>query len=78
MRIGIPKEPYEAQALVSASPDTVGKLLKLGYDVCVEEGAGVRANYFDDQYEAAGATIVPHEEASVPKGNFNETFMVQA
>ncbi len=63
MRIGIPKEPYEGQTLVAASPDTVGKLIKLGYDVCVETGAGVRANYFDDQYEAAGAAIVSKEEA---------------
>ncbi|MBQ1450685.1 MAG: NAD(P)(+) transhydrogenase (Re/Si-specific) subunit alpha, partial [Eggerthellaceae bacterium] len=55
MRIGIPKEPYEAQTLVAASPDTVGKLIKLGYDVCVESGAGVSASYFDDAYEAAGA-----------------------
>ena len=62
MRIGIPKEPYEAQTLVAASPDTVGKLIKLGYDVCVESGAGVKASYFDDAYEAAGAAIVSKEE----------------
>ena len=62
MRIGIPKEPYEAQTLVAASPDTVGKLIKLGYDVCVESGAGVSASYFDDAYEAAGASILPHED----------------
>ncbi|MBO4352202.1 MAG: Re/Si-specific NAD(P)(+) transhydrogenase subunit alpha [Eggerthellaceae bacterium] len=63
MQIGIPKEPYETQTLVSASPDTVGKLVKLGYDVCVETGAGVRASYFDDAYEAAGASIVSKEDA---------------
>jgi hypothetical protein len=63
MRIGIPKEPYEAQTLVSASPDTVGKLMKLGYDVCVESGAGVAASYFDDAYEAVSASIVSKEEA---------------
>ena len=63
MRIGIPKEPYEAQTLVAASPDTVGKLIKLGYDVCVESGAGVSASYFDDAYEAAGASILPKERA---------------
>ncbi len=62
MRIGIPKEPYEAQTLVAASPDTVGKLIKLGYDVCVESGAGVSASYFDDAYEAAGASILPKED----------------
>ena len=62
MRIGIPKEPYEAQTLVAASPDTVGKLIKLGYDVCVESGAGVSASYFDDAYQAAGASILPKED----------------
>lgn len=63
MRIGIPKEPYEGQTLVSASPDTVSKLIKLGYDVCVEAGAGEQASYYDDQYAAAGAAIVGKEEA---------------
>ncbi|MGO3360807.1 MAG: Re/Si-specific NAD(P)(+) transhydrogenase subunit alpha [Corynebacterium sp.] len=55
MLIGIPREP---QTLVSATPDTVGKLIKLGYDVAVESGAGDQANFPDSQYEAAGATIV--------------------
>ncbi len=58
MRIGIPKEPAEGQTLVSASPDTVGKLIKLGYDVCVESGAGLKASYSDEAYRAAGAEIV--------------------
>ena len=62
MRIGIPKEARAEQTLVAASPDTVKKLMKLGYDVCVESGAGFTADYFDDQYEAVGATIVSHEE----------------
>lgn len=58
MRIGIPKEPYPDQTLVAGSPDTVTKLMKLGYEVCVQAGAGVKASYFDDQYAAAGAAIV--------------------
>ena len=63
MRIGIPKEPYAGQTLVAGSPDTVTKLIKLGYDVCVEHGAGVKASYFDDQYAQAGAEMVGKEEA---------------
>ena len=63
MLIGIPKEPREGQALVAGSPDTVKKLIKLGYEVCVEAGAGAGAAYPDDQYEAAGASIVSKEEA---------------
>lgn len=61
MRIGIPKEPYADQPLVAGSPDTVTKLIKLGYDVCVETAAGVGASYFDDQYAAAGADITDKE-----------------
>jgi len=63
MLIGIPKEPHAGQKLVSASPDTVSKLIKLGYDVCVESGAGTAASYYDDQYEAAGAQIVSKDQA---------------
>ncbi|MDN6510928.1 MAG: Re/Si-specific NAD(P)(+) transhydrogenase subunit alpha [Corynebacterium sp.] len=55
MLIGIPREP---QTLVSATPDTVGKLIKLGYDVAVQSGAGDKANFPDSQFEAVGATIV--------------------
>ncbi len=63
MRIGIPKEPFAGQTMVAASPDTVAKLKKLGYDVCVESGAGVAASYYDGQYAAAGAEIVGRDEA---------------
>ena len=62
MRIGIPKEMRAGQTLVAASPDTVKKLIKLGYDVCIETGAGVTADYYDDQYEAAGAEVVSRDE----------------
>ncbi|KAB1503865.1 Re/Si-specific NAD(P)(+) transhydrogenase subunit alpha [Corynebacterium sp. 320] len=58
MLIGIPREPA---SLVSATPDTVGKLIKLGYDVAVQSGAGDDSNYPDSQYEEAGARIVGEE-----------------
>ncbi|OFU55381.1 Re/Si-specific NAD(P)(+) transhydrogenase subunit alpha [Corynebacterium sp. HMSC11E11] len=58
MRIGIPIEPDARQPLVAATPDTVAKLIKLGYDVDVQAGAGDDAAYPDDLYEAAGARLV--------------------
>lgn len=61
MRIGIPKEPA-GQPLVSATPDTVGKLVKLGYEVVVETGAGARASYPDQLYREAGAEVVGPQE----------------
>jgi len=56
--IGIPRETRPRERLVAATPATVGKLVKLGYDVVVEAGAGQAATYEDDAYEAAGAAIV--------------------
>ncbi len=58
MRIGIPREPDPAQAIVAATPDTVTKLIKLGYEVCVQSGAGERASFPDALYADAGAQIV--------------------
>lgn len=62
MRIGVPVENSD-QPLVAATPDTVGKLVKLGYSVSVESHAGSRSSYPDYQYEAAGAEIVDRQSA---------------
>lgn len=57
MLIGIPKETRAGQTLVAATPDTTKKLIKLGYSVVVEKGAGELASYYDEQFEQAGATV---------------------
>ena len=57
MRIGVPKESAPGQRLVAATPQTVGRLVDLGYEVVVEEGAGAGASIPDDLYAAAGATV---------------------
>ena len=64
MLIGIPKEA-EGQALVSAAPDGAGRLVKLGYDVCIESGAGALASYNDYAYDndEVGARVVDRETA---------------
>lgn len=63
MLLGVPKEPRAGETLVAATPDTVGKLIKLGYTVLVESGAGEAAAYPDEQYRVAGAEIVNRDEA---------------
>ena len=63
MLIGIPKETRAGQTLVAATPHTVKKLMKLGYEVAVETGAGELASYFDERYEEAGARIVDAVQA---------------
>lgn len=63
MLIGVPAESKPGEARVAATPKTVGQLVGLGYDVTVEAGAGAEASFSDDAYAAAGADVVPREQA---------------
>ena len=58
MRIGVPKENAEGEKRVATVPDVVQKLVKLGFSVAVESGAGDSANFADDTYRAAGAEVL--------------------
>ncbi|MFA6922328.1 MAG: NAD(P)(+) transhydrogenase (Re/Si-specific) subunit alpha, partial [Gallionella sp.] len=58
MRIGIPAETHAGEKRVATVPEIVEKLIKLGFNVTVESGAGDAANFSDDAYRAAGAEIV--------------------
>ncbi|MEC8353682.1 MAG: NAD(P)(+) transhydrogenase (Re/Si-specific) subunit alpha, partial [Candidatus Thermoplasmatota archaeon] len=62
MRLGVPKEPSN-ETRVAIVPSSMKKLLKSGFDVLVEKGAGISANYSDSDYENAGAKIVSRKEA---------------
>ena len=57
-RIGVPRETFPGEKRVATVPDVVEKLIKLGFQVAIESGAGDAANFSDDAYRAAGAEIV--------------------
>ena len=56
--IGVPKEVFAGEKRVATVPEAVEKLIKLGFKVAVESGAGEGANCSDDAYRAAGAEVV--------------------
>ena len=56
--IGVPKETAAGEKRVATVPEVVEKLIKLGFKVAVQSGAGDAANFSDDVYRAAGAEIV--------------------
>ena len=58
MKIGIPKEIHDGEKRVATTPDVTKQLIKLGFEVAVESGAGAEAHYSDSAYTEAGATIV--------------------
>lgn len=63
MLIGVPRETKHGERRVAATPATVIQLLKLGYEVLVESGAGDPSSFTDDAYREAGARIGTDAEA---------------
>jgi NAD(P) transhydrogenase subunit alpha len=62
LTIGIPRETFPNEKRVAGVPEVVEKLRKLGFSVAVETGAGALANFADDTYVAAGASVVASAE----------------
>ena len=58
LTIGVPREVVAGEKRVATVPEVVEKLIKLGFKVAVESGAGDAANCSDDTYRAAGAQII--------------------
>ena len=63
MLIGIPLESRPSQTRVAATPTTTAQLLRLGYQVVVQSGAGARSYFSDEAYREAGASIGTAEHA---------------
>src|SRR4051794_39628158 len=62
--IGVPRETAADEKRVATVPEVVEKLIKLGFRVAVQSGAGDPANFSDDAYRAAGAEVVSDPWAS--------------
>ncbi|HET7363072.1 MAG TPA: Re/Si-specific NAD(P)(+) transhydrogenase subunit alpha [Burkholderiales bacterium] len=60
--IGVPRETAPGEKRVATVPEVVERLVKLGFRVAVQSGAGDAANFADDTYRAAGAEIIPEPE----------------
>jgi alanine dehydrogenase len=63
MRIGIPAEVKNNETRVAATPGGVHALVAEGHDVLVQKGAGLGSSFTDEEYAAAGASIVHVEDA---------------
>jgi proton-translocating NAD(P)+ transhydrogenase subunit alpha len=61
VKVGIPREVAEGERRVGLVPETVGRLVKDGFEVVVESGAGRDYN-LDETYQDAGATVVDGAE----------------
>jgi NAD(P) transhydrogenase subunit alpha len=60
MKLVVPKESRPGERRVAATPETTGRLIKLGFEVLIESQAGAGASFYDDDYERAGARVVAY------------------
>jgi len=63
MQIGIPREIHTGEKRVAATPNTADQLIKLGFKVAIEAGAGSAANFSDECYAEDGVEVVQDTRA---------------
>src|SRR5205809_6305234 len=57
MKLGVPKETAVNERRVALTPEAAGRLVKSGFAILVERGAGAAASCRDEAYTTAGATV---------------------
>jgi NAD(P) transhydrogenase subunit alpha len=62
MLLGVIKEP-DGEKRVAIIPNSIKKLRKAGFNIIIEEGAGISANHLDSEYEKAGGKIGSRQDA---------------
>jgi len=60
--IAVPKEILAGENRVAITPDVASKLIKKGFEIHVQKGAGEKAGYLDESYTAAGAKVIDNLE----------------
>ena len=75
MKLAIPKERRAHERRVAVTPDTIKKLIPLGFDVVVESGAGLGSSITDEAFRAAGAVVAAEETQTL--GNADIVLKVQ-
>jgi len=63
MKIGVPKEVHEGEKRVATTPEAAEKIIKLGFDVLIESGAGLAADISDEAYQEVGVRVVDSAKA---------------
>ena len=63
MIIGIPTESALGEKRVAIAPETIPRIIGLGFGVQIQSGAGEAAGFTDNDYLAGGATVAGSKEA---------------
>ncbi|MGF1450084.1 MAG: Re/Si-specific NAD(P)(+) transhydrogenase subunit alpha [Opitutales bacterium] len=66
----VPKERHPKETRAALTPEYTGKLVSLGLAVQVEPGLGARADYPDEAYTHAGATLASNRTAALGQADY--------
>ena len=69
MIIAVPAEIHSGEKRIATSPEVVRKLITAGFEVTIESGAGVAANFNDDVFREMGAAIATGAESTWAAGD---------
>ena len=58
MKIGIPKEIHQGEKRVATTPEAATQIMKLGFSVSIESGAGLNADISDEAYKEVGIEVI--------------------
>ena len=62
MKLSVLRELEDIETRVSATPESIKLIKRLGFEIFVEEGAGIKSGYYDKDYIEVGAQIVSRSE----------------
>ena len=65
MKLFVPRETAPGEHRVAAVPETVKKLVELGFEVHVEKGAGGGSGFSDEAFSEAGAKVAEDRAAAL-------------
>ena len=69
MKIGIPKEIHQGEKRVATTPEAATQIMKLGFSVSIESGAGLNADISDEAYKQVGVEIIADTRALWKQSN---------
>ena len=69
MKIGIPKEIHQGEKRVATTPEAATQIMKLGFSVSIESGAGLNADISDEAYKDVGVEVIADTRALWKQSN---------
>jgi len=63
LRLGVPSEIKPLEGRVGLTPAAAAELVARGVEVAIQQGAGLRSGYSDEDYRAVGVGLLPDADA---------------